>query len=43
MPNAGFAVASALALITFAVHAFVGGIYVVRLLLASGADKLKVP
>ena len=34
MPNAGFAAASGLALITFAVHSFVGGIYVVRPLLA---------
>ena len=35
MPNAGFAAASALALITFAVHTFVGGIHVVRPLLAA--------
>lgn len=34
MSNAGFAAASALALVTFAVHTFVGGIYVVRPLLA---------
>lgn len=34
MPNAGFAAASLLAVITFAVHTFVGGIYVVRPLLA---------
>ena len=34
MLNAGFAAASGLALITFAVHTFVGGIYVVRPLLA---------
>lgn len=34
MPNAGFAAASLLALVTFAVHTFVGGIYVVRPLLA---------
>jgi hypothetical protein len=34
MLNPGFACASALALLTFAVHTFVGGIYVVRPLLA---------
>src|SRR5215470_12742353 len=34
MLNAGFATASLLALITFAVHTFVGGVYVVRPLLA---------
>ena len=34
MLNAGFAAASVLALVTFAVHTFVGGIYVVRPLLA---------
>ena len=34
MLNAGFAAASVLALLTFAVHTFVGGIYVVRPLLA---------
>jgi hypothetical protein len=34
MLNAGFTAASGLALITFAVHSFVGGIYVVRPLLA---------
>jgi hypothetical protein len=34
MLNAGFAAASALALLTFVVHTFVGGIYVVRPLLA---------
>jgi hypothetical protein len=34
MLNFGFACASALALLTFAVHTFVGGIYVVRPLLA---------
>ena len=34
MLNAGFAAASLLALLTFAVHTFVGGIYVVRPLLA---------
>lgn len=34
MLNAGFAAASALALVTFAVHTFVGEIYVVRPLLA---------
>ena len=34
MLNAGFAAASVLALATFAVHTFVGGIYVVRPLLA---------
>jgi hypothetical protein len=34
MQNAGFAAASGLTLITFAVHTFVGGIYVVRPLLA---------
>src|SRR5882724_5198143 len=34
MLNAGFAAASLLALVTFAVHTFVGGIHVVRPLLA---------
>jgi hypothetical protein len=34
MTNLGFATASALALVTLLVHAFVGGIYVVRPLLA---------
>ena len=34
MFNAGFAAASVLALLTFAVHTFVGGIYVVCPLLA---------
>lgn len=34
MTNAGFAAASGLALVTFAVHTFVGEIYVVRPLLA---------
>jgi hypothetical protein len=34
MLNAGFAAASLLALLTFVVHTFVGGIYVVRPLLA---------
>ena len=34
MLNSGFAAASALALLTFAVHTFIGGIYVVRPLLA---------
>jgi hypothetical protein len=34
MPNAGFAAASVLALVTFAVHTFVGEIYVARPLLA---------
>jgi hypothetical protein len=34
MLNAGFAAASLLALLAFAVHTFVGGIYVVRPLLA---------
>ena len=34
MTNLGFATASALAVVTFLVHTFVGGIYVVRPLLA---------
>ncbi|QWG23577.1 hypothetical protein KMZ93_01075 [Bradyrhizobium sediminis] len=34
MLNAGFAAASVLALLTFTVHTFVGGVYVVRPLLA---------